>query len=293
MTRNVDKLVPKVVHDIERISPALAAEYLMNAAVNRKVSDNVVSKYIHAMERGQWDLGQPLCFDEKGKLVDGQHRLHAVIRSGITQDFNVLRGINNAMHMDIGRARTASDMLTMLGYKSTTTLAAIARVVILMEERSDATPVIRGNTGAYITTDDIISRVDRDPLLTEVTAQVAGSHKPLASLIGSSAIAGWFLYCLALGLDDKEVANNFFANLYGEVPGEMDNPAIVLYKTLNSRRSDRRNLTKREKAAYLIKAWNNYIQNEPMTRMFFRSFGKKAEEFPKLMLDKPVAAAGN
>ena len=56
-----------------------------NPRYNKKgtVNKNRLAKYTHDMITGDWQLTPaPIAFNERGELVDGHHRLHAIITSG-------------------------------------------------------------------------------------------------------------------------------------------------------------------------------------------------------------------
>ena len=72
----------------EFIGPREARLLLEESAPNRRVNDNLVLKYACAMLDEDWhNIGVPLIFDGRGRLTDGQHRLHAVVESDTVQMF--------------------------------------------------------------------------------------------------------------------------------------------------------------------------------------------------------------
>lgn len=104
----------------EDISPALAHTYLGQTAGNRPLEtkpalDHVLSLAV-AMEQGKWDeSASELVFDCQGKLIDGHHRLHAVVKYGGTVRMLVKRGVSLATRglLDTNRVRTIRDMHVM------------------------------------------------------------------------------------------------------------------------------------------------------------------------------------
>lgn len=79
----------------EVITPAIAKEYLkLNKANNRKMSIKVVEGYAQDMKSGRWELThQGIAFNEKGELIDGQHRLSAIVMANVPVVMNVTRGV--------------------------------------------------------------------------------------------------------------------------------------------------------------------------------------------------------
>lgn len=294
MAKKAVKLYDRPIHDVERITPTLAAGYLGKSASNRTISDVHMKKLVHAMERGQWTLGQPIMFNKDGELIDGQHRLHAVIRSGISLDFNVLRNIDAANHIDMGRTRRISDILTMNGYKDATVLSAVTRLVLAMETYPNAVPVPHGRQSASITVDDVLQRVGYDSMMRDVAKDVSGTFKPLARALSSAAVAGWLLYVLRQAVEDQEEVETFLRQCIGEASFEKGSPAGAFYRKMTTigHAYNRRRISKKERIALLIKAWNAYFSNNEMKQLTWRTFGPRAESFPKLMVDHEILACG-
>ena len=105
-----------ITMDIERITPSIASEYLRkNTPFNRSIRSKRVETYADEMRRGGWKLnGESICFNKKGELVDGQHRLLAIIKAGVPIETTVIRGIeNDVVLFDRGGNRTETQILRM------------------------------------------------------------------------------------------------------------------------------------------------------------------------------------
>jgi hypothetical protein len=77
-------------------------------------------------QRGEWDLnGQTIKVSVDGALLDGQHRLEAVVHSGVTISSVVVRGLSPAARdtIDTGRRRRLADVLAIEGYPDAIALA--------------------------------------------------------------------------------------------------------------------------------------------------------------------------
>ena len=71
------------------VSPEFARDVLersfASGFTNRPLSKKTVKKYAEAMKKGGWVLNNDaICIDDSGALINGQHRLEAVIVSGCT-----------------------------------------------------------------------------------------------------------------------------------------------------------------------------------------------------------------
>ena len=79
---------------VETITPELAEQYLGNNHKHREIRDSKVEKLAAAMTDDNWQLnGKTIVFDKDGVLLNGQHRLTAVILSGKSLTTLVVKGI--------------------------------------------------------------------------------------------------------------------------------------------------------------------------------------------------------
>ena len=101
--------------DIVLVTKSMAQEWLNNFNTNnRKAKRHIVDKYADQMSRGQWVVnGDTICFDITGTLIDGQHRLLAVIKSEVPLRTTVVRNLplDAFATLDDGSLRSAGDVI--------------------------------------------------------------------------------------------------------------------------------------------------------------------------------------
>ena len=101
------------------VTPAMAMDWLDNANTsNRKVSDAHVQRLARDMTSGEWKLThEGIAFDPSGILLDGQHRLWAVVMSETPVEMHVWRNVTREalMAIDCGKPRTLCDVLRLSG----------------------------------------------------------------------------------------------------------------------------------------------------------------------------------
>ena len=104
---------------LEFIDPALAEEYLTeNFKNNRNTSEKELKELTSEMKSGRFTLSDSaVCFDKKGELINGQHRLEAIIRSTTIQPLVVIRNMpeESKLILDVGRKRRMDDRITVSG----------------------------------------------------------------------------------------------------------------------------------------------------------------------------------
>lgn len=101
---------------IETITPNVAQNILDHKNYgNRKIRPSVVERYARIMLAGDWHLSpEAIVISKTGRLLNGQHRLSAVVKSGVTVQFLTIRGpADNVFSvLDRGAIRSTADALS-------------------------------------------------------------------------------------------------------------------------------------------------------------------------------------
>ncbi len=118
------------------VTPEMARQWLESNTGNRPVRKKAVDRLAGVMEAGGFGLThQGIAFDVSGRLIDGQHRLLAIVGSGTAARLLVCRGMpaESVSLIDdrVGGTRTICDHLGYLGVNVTTRKASIARLLML------------------------------------------------------------------------------------------------------------------------------------------------------------------
>jgi len=127
---------------IETIGRSKAQSYLDKNIHNRHLNSRTVTHYANQMVSGEWKInGDSIKFASDGTLLDGQHRLAAVVKADKTINFPVFRGVelDAVKTIDTGKSRSLADHLKMHGFKSVCrvdmrTVAAAIRVILDFEK---------------------------------------------------------------------------------------------------------------------------------------------------------------
>lgn len=122
------------------ITPELASQWLENNFRNRPVKRDVVLAYARDMLRGTWvATHQGIAFNDRDELIDGQHRLLAILEAKITVRMMVTFGLPAQINgremttmdcVDRGATRSVSDQLKIQhGLKHASEIAQTARIL--------------------------------------------------------------------------------------------------------------------------------------------------------------------
>jgi len=95
---------------LELITPAKARSFLQKNTSNRVLRSATVRQYAQEIRDKQWiPTHQGIAFDPRGNLIDGQHRLNAIIEAGIPVNMMVSRNVEGYEKLDCGLKRTMKD----------------------------------------------------------------------------------------------------------------------------------------------------------------------------------------
>lgn len=128
----------QLVGEIVKITPVMATAWLERCEANRPLCDATVKLYARQMAAGTWPInGETIKFDEAGNLIDGQHRLWAIVESGVTIECFVVRGVATGAFdtIDVGKKRSPGDLLSIAGEDNAKSLAASLSWLWRLENR--------------------------------------------------------------------------------------------------------------------------------------------------------------
>ena len=123
----------KITSRFVMMTPLMAKAILDKNTRNRPLRKARIDRYAEEMAEGRWQQnGEPIIISDKDNLMNGQHRLYAVIKAGKPVPMMVVKGIDEGAFptMDAGMIRTAGDVLGMRGVLNCNNVAAMARMTL-------------------------------------------------------------------------------------------------------------------------------------------------------------------
>jgi len=128
----------KMTATVEVITPEIAVEMLTRNISNfRRVDDKRVRLYAEEMKAGCWEPdGASIVFDEAGIVLDGQHRLEAIVRSQCSTLAVVVRNATGSGRtIDRGKPRTTAQWMHHRGVANASAVASVVKMVICYERQ--------------------------------------------------------------------------------------------------------------------------------------------------------------
>lgn len=115
------------------VTPSLAKATLENNTKNRTLTSARVDEFVALMKSGRFQCThQGIALDNDGNVIDGQHRLAAVAKSGCSVYMLVSKGVpeETRLAVDTGKARSALAISKLVGRDSDSTAKyAIAKIL--------------------------------------------------------------------------------------------------------------------------------------------------------------------
>lgn len=264
-----------ITSEVMLVTPELAEEWLGKNSHNRPVRQKRVDDLAAAIKRGEWKMnGDAIRFSKTDVLLDGQHRLWAIVMAEQPVESLVMTGLDDGVQetMDTGARRNLKDALTLRGVtnanKVAATLAYWFRYSTGQVRYVNARPSIA----------QAIELLDANPGIVEA---IKVANRVLDHISGVSAAMLASAYYELSTIDD-EAAEEFFARLADGVNLGPHSP-ILIYR----RQLERQLAGGGAKAstvihhALLIKAWNFWRDGIEIDRLNWKASGMNAENFPE------------
>ena len=249
------------------ITPDVAREMLAQNKHNRPIRKANVDALVAAIRQGQWVMtGNPIAFDHTGRLLDGQHRLLAIIEANQPVESIVTRGLAKAAFLttDTGAKRGAADVAAMLGFKCYVTTGCAA--TLLHHYENNSMRIFKKG----VTNQEIQKILSEHPGLQE-SVDVG---RELANILPPGIGAFCHYVCSRL---DREAAATFFQHLKSGANLRANSPILVLRDKLMFYKAGKIVFSRQAIAALIIKAWNNFRKGKEVANLTW----KPREQFPR------------
>lgn len=266
----------------EKALQVIRAQERFGPIANRPLRPNLIDKYANDLIAGKWPPNGATVVFHGDRLLDGQHRLHAILKTGISATLLIVRGVSaDAMPtIDTGLSRTPGDTVRAAlpdivgGYYNA--VAAAARIV-----------------HGYLNYGDVRTSPERQPTRSQLVHTVE-SHQGIVDSVKSlrtqpwlrpKVTAAWHYLC---GIQHKAQRERFFNDLIEGVNLSADRPVRLLRERMLAERSNRAKVDTRVLSAYIVKAWTAELSGRQLRLLRLRD----DEPFPLLPGDEALRGKG-
>lgn len=247
-----------VTTEVVTITPGMAEAWLETNTANRRPSRSLISRYAREMSEGRWRFtGDPIRFDANNTLIDGQHRLLAIVKSGVAMTCPVIYGLPTEARdvIDTGKSRTNQDVLALHGFANPNRCASVARLLLMYKNDS-------WNHGNMYSPRELLGVLDKHP-------GIRRSISILPKLPQSSPHATIaMLYFVASDLlQQPDKADAMYTVFRTGVPSYENDPIHKFRERLIKHAGERARPNQTHTAWMLFNCWNYFVKDDPLMRV--------------------------
>lgn len=249
---------------VATIGPTEAKALLGQNAGNRNLRSTWIDRLARMMVLGQFQLnGEPMLFDVEGNMIDGQHRLHAIVKSGAEIETYVVGDLPTDARDSVGSdiPKTAGDMFGWRGEGDARNLAAVLNTAWRLDTNGH---LFSGAGIPWPSKEDLKEYLDNNPAIRDSLHVAGRAQKSIVRY--QRKLAGGLHYLMAK--KDAEDAAEF----------RCWRSARCSLRDL----SNARHLPGTDRAAVTIKAWNAFRDRKSLKFLRWRRAGDSPEGFPKI-----------
>lgn len=253
--------------ELVEVTPELAQIWLGRNAQNRRLKSEQILAWALEMTEGRWQLnGESIKLAgplyAPTMLLDGQNRLHAIMRAGIPVETFVAYNLpaHTQLTMDSGTKRSAADNLTIAGVKNAAIIASVAAMSIRFSDgrlSGSGSAVANSRVAEWITDN---AEIERSAAVASAFAVKADATKSLV------AYTHWRFSKI-----DLDAATNFWrdaAEKVGLMPGD---PVLALTNRLATARRNRERVSSGAAVNATFRAWNARRQGQSIRTIYLNS----------------------
>lgn len=254
------------------VTPELAAEFLKHNTANRPLKPSLLAKYVRFIKEDKWiENGDSIRFDLNAHLTDGQHRLQAIVNTGIAQYFDIITGLSEDAFKvtDTGKPRTKPDVAALLGYKNYKHVSDLASFLISYDinedyHRASPKPSDNQDISTFL---EMFSKEEKEFFIGSIV-KGAGYYNRYRTM-GVATYA--FIYYILAKKDPARVDDFMYLLTTGDGVGYVNHsPIFVLRKKLDEIARNKNLQPKSSyKVALVFKAWNLDKQNKTIKSLSY------------------------
>lgn len=259
-----------------KMSPKMAMDLLSRNDHNRPISKLYVAQLVETINRGDWRANaETIKVAKNGSLLDGQHRLQAIVNSGKTVPVLLAEGVDDDVFdtIDTGKRRSAADTLGVMGISEYAAKAAAVRLILILSEDN---PTFRENYSNHQIREWVEAfGTDLEPFMP-LARKTYGTQ-----LVDKSTVVG-LSYFMAQKTNMREI-EQFWERVADGAGLAKGHPILALRKRLMEQRmAGKAKLPRQTVIALIIKAWNKTRKNNMLNPRAGLQW-REDESFPRIV----------
>lgn len=242
------------------VTPEMAKVFLGCNDNNREVSAAAQKRYELSMLAGEWLFnGESIVFDRNGQLLNGQHRLRAIVSCRLPVPLLLVYGVEPEAFtsMDCGMKRTVGQVLKMKNIPYYRALPSIARSLFIYDRLNRD---FGSKSARRIPNSTVLAVIWENPGLLKSASYVSRSFG--AHLVPSSALA--FSHFVFRRIDSADA--DIFAAKLGWEENTGDANIAVTRNFFREMAALRVRMELADSAKVIFTVWNAFRKEESVSR---------------------------
>ena len=264
----------------ETITPEQAERFLVRNKSNRPISKTLVTNYSKAISRGEWELnGDAIRIAKDGELLDGQHRLLAIVKSGCSIKTLLVTGLDQIVFdtIDRGKSRTVADILAINGEVNYGALASVLMMVYTYGRTGRPTGITNENKPTVRQLEKLLA--EEPDIRKSVSFAISRRWFKEYASVAVTAFCHYIFKQDGIGL-----ADTFFYELAEGVGLPKGSPLIPLRDRFVANKGAREKMRTAYKIALIFKAYKKY-RDEVFTKHLRVETGEGQVTIPTVAFD--------
>lgn len=256
--------VPRI--NLELVTPERAADLLSRSPRNRQLQKPWRAELAQLMRDGKFrNTADTVKISWHGDLLDGQHRLGAIVDAGGPQWLWIAYGVDPEAqdYMDRGRRRTVGNVLSIHGYAQADILAAATKWVVAVENNRIASKNEHQVSYSITPEETLLALQERPGIIKSLCVKEWTKTAPFRCS-PSLFIATHYLASCAAG---REAADEFFQLVFTGVGLEDKTGPYTLREHLIKDTGQLRRTPAVVQAHYVALAWNSWVAGKQVKQL--------------------------
>ena len=250
------------------ITPEEAAAIIQSQNYNNRPLNQVtVNYYAYQMQEGLWKSnGEGIQFSKTGRLLNGQHRLMAIIKANMPIKLFCVYNIDDDAFVtyDQQYTRTAAHLFTMKGYKNANNKAAfVNRYLLWTKQKGDAKT---SSKRKYIPKEMVLQEYENHiEAFDRIYEKAEKCYFKFRRLLTTTELGAYMSFLIIQKGHPEEKVYSFFNQLTLIEQPTQSEAINKLRESLNNRTD----ISRPMKYAYVVKAWNAYITGKEIKILYY------------------------
>lgn len=262
--------IQEPVATTEVVTPAMAGEFLSRPAKNRNIKAEDVNRYADIIKHDGWKTnGEGISIGTDGSLLDGQHRLSAIVKANTSVPMTISWNCDTTAMatIDTGRKRSLADIQKIYGIGGAKNILSIVKQIMIERKGYSSEVSIPVARLTYL---DILNEYlsERQSMYDDV-AKYANKLAGDIRLLPCAALGGIVGYIwLSYPQEYIDISREFFDELFDKKPCTKE----FIRRTRNRILKDglskwAQRISKQSKRNLIVHTWNAYIQGKNISHI--------------------------